>query len=165
MQLSIITAIDKNQVIGISNRLPWSLPADLIRFKRITWGKTIIMGHNTYKSIGHPLPGRKNIILSRDKLNIAGCLVYNNLELALDQHLDEKEIFIIGGQNLYQQTINRVHRLYLTIIHHQFDGDTFFPKWNHLEWEIIEQEEFIPDTQNKYNYTFQILKRKIEEMI
>jgi dihydrofolate reductase len=160
VQLSIITAIDKNQVIGISNRLPWSLPADLIRFKRITWGKPIIMGRNTYESIGRPLPGRKNIILSQNRRDYPGCFVYSSLEDALKQHSEEKEIFIIGGEKLYQQTITRVDRLYLTIIHHQFEGDTFFPKWNQGEWEIMEQEEFIPDTQNNYRYTFQILKRR-----
>ena len=160
MQLSIITAIDKNHVIGLGNRLPWSLPADLRRFKRITWGKPIIMGRNTYDSIGRPLPGRRNIILSRNQSYYPGCLVYSSLEKALELNHDEKEIFIIGGENLYRQTISMVNRLYLTIIHHQFEGDTYFPEWNASDWEIIEQEEFISDSQNPYSHTFQILKRK-----
>ena len=160
MQLSIITAIDENRVIGITNRLPWSLPADLLRFKRITWGKPIIMGRNTYESIGRPLPGRTNIILSRKKIEVPGCLVYNSLDEALQIHHDEKEVFIIGGANLYQQTIDRADRMYITIIQHQFAGDTYFPSWNYDDWEIIEQEECIPDSQNKFSYVFQTLKRR-----
>lgn len=161
MQLSIITAIDKNRVIGLRNRLPWSLPADLLRFKRLTWGKPIIMGRNTYDSIGRPLPGRKNIILSRNHSDYAGCFVYGDLQEALEHHKDEKEIFIIGGENLYRQTVPLANRLYLTIIHHQFEGDTYFPEWDSNDWEVIEQEEFIPDSQNPYSHTFQILKRKV----
>jgi dihydrofolate reductase len=157
VQLSIITAFDQNRVIGLQNRLPWSLPADLLRFKRLTWGKPIIMGRNTYESIGRPLPGRKNLILSRQFLEYPGCEVYSNLEEALAAHKDEKEIFIIGGENLYRQTLSRVDRLYLTLIHHQFEGDTYFPEWNYEDWEIIEQEEFVADSQNSYNYTFQTL--------
>ncbi len=160
MQLSIITAIDKNRVIGNGNRLPWSLPADLIRFKRITWGKPIIMGRNTYDSIGRPLPGRKNIILSRRNESVPGCLVFGSLLDAIENNQNEKEVFIIGGQKVYQQTISMVDRLYLTIIHHEFQGDTFFPEWSYDDWEILEQEEFIPDSHNKYSHTFQILKRK-----
>lgn len=159
VQLSIITAIDENRVIGIENRLPWSLPADLLRFKRITWGKPIIMGRNTYESIGRPLPGRTNIILSRQKIAIPGCFVYSTLEEALQNYSDEKEIFIIGGANLYQQTIAKVYRLYLTVIAHQFEGDTYFPSWNYDDWEILEQEECVPDSQNQFSYIFQTLQR------
>lgn len=160
MQLSIITAVDKNRVIGLGNRLPWVLPADLLRFKRITWGKPIIMGRNTFESIGRPLPGRKNIILSRTQANLQGCFVYSSLQEAIDSNLEEKEIFIIGGENLYRQTITFVDRLYLTLIHHEFKGDTYFPELDYSAWEIIEQEDFIPDSQNPYSHTFQILKRK-----
>jgi dihydrofolate reductase len=161
VQLSIITAIDKNRVIGMNNRLPWSLPADLLRFKRITWGKPVVMGRKTFVSIGKPLPGRKNIILSTNKLEYSGCFIYSSLQAAIDELQDEKEIFIIGGENLYRQTLVMAEKLYLTIIHHQFEGDSFFPEWNYADWEILEQEEFIPDGQNKYSHTFQILKRKI----
>lgn len=159
LQLSIITALDKNRLIGVDNRLPWRLPADLVRFKRITWGKPIIMGRCTYESIGRPLPGRTNIILSRSQSAIPDCLVYNNLEDALAAHQHEKEIFIIGGANLYQQTITRANRLYLTIIHHQFVGDTYFPAFDVNDFEVIEQEECIPDNQNQFSYVFQTLKR------
>lgn len=160
MQLSIITAYDINRVIGFQNKLPWSLPADLLRFKRVTWGKPIIMGRNTHESIGKPLPGRTNIILSHQNLEYPGCIVYHSLEDAISAHSEEKEIFIIGGANLYQQTIARADKLYLTVIHHQFEGDSYFPSWNYEEWEVIEQEECIPDSQNKFSYIFQTLKRK-----
>lgn len=159
MQLSIISALDINHVIGFNNQLPWSLPADLLRFKRITWGKPIIMGRNTYESIGRPLPGRTNIILSRQQKEYPGCIVSNSLEEILDQYREEKEIFIIGGANLYEQTIAIADRLYLTIIHHAFEGDTYFPQWKQEEWEIIEQEECIPDNQNQFSYIFQTLKK------
>lgn len=159
MQLSIITAFDINRVIGFKNQLPWSLPADLLRFKRITWGKPIIMGRNTYESIGKPLPGRTNIILSHQEKVYPGCVVFHSFEQAIETLLDEKEIFIIGGANLYEQTLSKVDRLYLTIINHEFRGDTYFPKLNFEEWEVIEQEECIPDNQNKFSYVFQTLKR------
>lgn len=159
VQLSIITALDINRVIGFDNRLPWVLPADLLRFKRITWGKPIVMGRKTHESIGRPLPGRTNIILTRHPQEYSGCLVYTSLEEVLETYQAEKEIFIIGGANLYEQTINLADRLYLTIINHQFEGDAYFPEWNKDEWEVLEQEECLPDGQNQFSYIFQTLKR------
>lgn len=159
MQLSLITAMAKNRVIGINNKLPWSLPADLLHFKRLTWGKTIIMGRSTFESIGRPLPGRTNIVLSRQAYQAPGCLVYHNIQEVLEHQKEEKEVFIIGGQNLYSQTLAYADRLYLTLIHHEFTGDTYFPEWNQDEWEVVEQEDFLPDAQNKYSYTFQSLRR------
>jgi dihydrofolate reductase len=160
VQLSIITALDQNRVIGINNRLPWYLPADLLRFKRMTWGKPIIMGRKTYESIGKPLPGRTNIILSRQEGAFPGCIVYPNLDKAIQAHQDEKEMFIIGGETVYRQALPIANRLYLTILHHQFAGDTFFPEWDYRDWDVIEQEEFIPDAQNSFSYTFQTLVRR-----
>lgn len=160
MQLSIITAMDKNRVIGNKNKLPWVLPADLLHFKHITWGKTILMGRRTFESIGRSLPGRKNIVLSRQDFTGPGCTVYCDLEKAIQDNTAEKEIFIIGGENLYRQTLQRVNRLYLTTIHHEFNGDAFFPEWDPSEWEIIEEEDFRPDANNQYHYTFQTLKRR-----
>jgi dihydrofolate reductase len=159
VQLSIITALGINRVIGIQNHLPWDLPADLLRFKRITWGKPIIMGRKTHESIGRALPGRTNIILSRQSQQYSGCVVYKNLEDILHDYANEKEIFIIGGANLYEQTLSLADRLYLTIINQEFEGDTYFPEWRQEDWELLEQEECIADGKNKFSYVFQTLKR------
>ncbi len=117
------------------------------------------MGRNTYESIGRPLPGRTNIILSRQQKEYPGCIVSHSLEDVLEQYQEEKEVFIIGGAKLYEQTISKADRLYLTIIHHEFKGDAFFPEWKQEEWEIIEQEECIPDNHNKFSYIFQTLRK------
>ncbi len=160
MFLSAIVAMSENRVIGKDNRLPWHLPADLIYFKKTTINKPILMGRKTYESIGRPLPQRKNIIITRDQNFIApGCQVFNSIDVALASLAEQEEVLIIGGATLYQQMLPRMQRIYLTIIHQQFEGDAFFPEFNMQEWREIERSDHEPDEKNKYPYSFTILDR------
>ncbi|MGM8216399.1 dihydrofolate reductase [Bacillaceae bacterium W0354] len=158
--LSVIVAMDENNVIGYQNDLPWHLPNDLKRFKRITTGHTIVMGRKTYESIGRPLPNRQNIIMTRDShFTAEGCTVIHSWE-ELNQYLNDEELFLIGGAELIKQAIPIVDRLYLTIIHHSFEGDTYFPNLNMDDWEVVEKVEGIVDEKNKYPHTFYTYDRK-----
>ena len=124
--------MSKNRVIGKDNDMPWHLSDDLKNFKKVTMGSTIIMGRLTYESIGKPLPKRKNIVLSR-KLKDPNLLVFDNLDNALSTLKDEREIFIIGGEDIYCQTVNRANKIYLTTINEELEGDKYFPKIKFLE--------------------------------
>src|SRR5579883_509563 len=161
MRLSAIVAISENRVMGKDNRLPWHLPADLKHFKEITVGKPILMGRKTYLSIGRPLPGRENVIVTRDKtFEAAGCRVFNTIQEALDYLLPYDEVFVIGGADLFKQLLPQIKLLYLTIIHEKMDGDTFFPEINQKEWREVESKDFLPDDKNQYRYSFITLERK-----
>lgn len=159
--LSLIVAMANNRVIGKDNKMPWHLPADLQYFKKVTLGKTIIMGRKTYDSIGRPLPGRQNVVVTRqDNLQISGCDVVNSLAAALA--MAAAEVVIIGGANLYAQALPLVDRMYVTFIEHDFSGDTFFPRWDHALWKEIEAEHHQADEKNRYPYrfvTFEKVKR------
>lgn len=156
MKISLIVAQSKNHVIGKNNKMPWHLPADLKNFKNITMGKPIIMGRRTFESIGKPLPGRRNIVISRDThLQIAGCDVFHSIEDALSSVKNESEVMIIGGANLYAQTISCAHTIYLTVIDAEFDGDTFFPALSD-GWVLQSEEKFSADEKNHYAYCFQV---------
>jgi len=160
MVISIIAAVSKNRVIGNENRLPWHLTEDLKHFKQITMGKPIIMGRKTYGSIGKPLPGRHNIIVTRDNTFYAeGCTVVHSLKDAIDAGNPAEEVMIIGGANIYEQALPLAHRLYLTLIHKEFEGDTFFPEWNEKEWNEIQRYDITTDETGSFNYSFVTLER------
>lgn len=161
MQISIIVALTDDLLIGGNNQLVWRLPADVQYFKRITLGKPIIMGRKTYESIGRPLPGRRNIVISRDKdLQLSGCEIYDSLDKTLAAVKDSPEVMIIGGAEIYKDALPITDIMYLTFIHHKFHGDTYFPPWNSDEWEEIEHRDCEPDEVNKYAYSFVTLRRK-----
>lgn len=158
----MIAALGKNRVIGNNNKMPWHLPADLQFFKKTTMGSPIIMGRKTYDSIGQPLPGRLNIVLSRNKnLLIDGCIVVSSLEEALKEALPENtdEVFIIGGAYLYNKSIENIDRLYLTLIDAKFIGDTFFPDYTLYNWKQIQKSNHSADDKNPYAYSFVTLER------
>ncbi|MCQ6275156.1 dihydrofolate reductase [Bacillus sp. V3B] len=160
--ISYIVAMDKNRVIGKNNQLPWYLPADLQFFKRVTMGHPIIMGRKTYESIGKPLPGRENIIVTRNQeYKVEGCTVIHSVE-ELTKFTEEKqeEVFVIGGAELFQVTFPNVDRLYITMIEHEFEGDTFFPEFNETDWNLISTEKGPKDEKNPYDYSFNIYERK-----
>lgn len=158
--ISIIVAVDENWVIGKKNGLPWRLPADLKHFKDLTTGHTVIMGRRTYDSIGKPLPNRTNIVISRNTdLDIPGCTVVKSTKEALELSPADSEIFIIGGAEVYNQFLPLTHRLCLTRIHHEFDGDIFFPKINLSDWSEVEKQDFQADEKNPYSYSFLILEK------
>ena len=160
MKLSAIVAVSNNMAIGVDNDLPWHMPADLGHFKQSTMGCPVIMGRKTYDSIGRPLPGRKNVVLTRsENLSLDGCIIVNNLEEALLQVKDASEVFIIGGQQLYQQALPIAKRLYLTHINAQFEGDTFFPDYSHIEWKQVSLDGHAADEKNNWSYQFEVLER------
>lgn len=152
--ISLIVAMDKNRLIGNNNQLPWHLPADLKHFKEITTGHPIIMGRKTYESIGKPLPNRKNIIITRQPdFNAQGCIVANSIEDAVKKAGNPEEIFIIGGTEIFKQSLDLADKIYLTEIHHSFDGDTYFPNLDN-KWKETERVTFNPDEKNLYPYSF-----------
>lgn len=162
-RLSILAAMASNRVIGRNNVLPWHLSADLKRFKALTMGQIIIMGRKTYESIGRPLPGRINIIISRQlDFAVAGATVTGSIEEALTTCLlyQEKEIFIIGGAEIYQQTLAYCHRLYLTEIQQEFEGDAFFPEFDRNDWYETVREKHVMEDGNGLAYYFVVLERK-----
>lgn len=160
--LSAILAMSENRVIGNHNQLPWHLPADLKHFKNITTGHPILMGRKTYESIGRPLPNRSNIILTRNcSLTIPGCQVVTSLREAIDcaRAENNKEIFIIGGAEVYKQLLPQTQRIYLTLVHHLFTGDAFFPELEMDEWKETERIDHNADENNAYPYSFIRLER------
>ncbi len=144
-----------NRVIGKDNKMPWHLPADLKHFKAVTMAKPIVMGRKTYESIGRPLPGRQNVIISR-KLDykIEGCEVVDSIDAAIELLSGIEEIMIIGGGFLYSQTIKLADKLYLTFIDLDVDGDTFFPAYENLNLTEIARENYLCDKKNPHNYQF-----------
>ena len=159
--ISFIVAMDKNNVIGKDNQLPWHLPQDLRFFKKVTMGHPIVMGRKTHESIGRALPGRENIILTRDQHYIAeGCTVIHSIE-ELERIAEQKndELFVIGGAEIFKELMSKVKKLYITYIDEEFEGDTFFPEINENEWKLIEKEKGPKDDKNIYDYYFMIYER------
>jgi dihydrofolate reductase len=137
--ITLIAACSENRVIGKAGKLIWHIPEDLKRFKKLTLGNPIVMGRKTFESIGKPLPGRTNIILTRDKnFKMEGCLVYNKISDILEI-FEKNNIFVIGGGEIYKQFLDKADRIELTLIHKNFDGDTYFPQIGG-EWEITHSE-------------------------
>lgn len=163
--ISFIVAMDKNRVIGNENKLPWHLPADLKFFKHVTMGHSIIMGRKTYDSIGSPLPGRENVIISRKKdYKAEGCKIIHSIsDIVKMESETEKELFVIGGAEIFSETFQIADRLYLTLIDEEFSGDTFFPPFDKNEWELISKDKGIKDEKNPYDYYFCVYDRKISK--
>jgi dihydrofolate reductase len=160
--ISMIAAVAENRVIGNKNTIPWHLPADFKYFKETTLGKTVVMGLNTFNSIGgKPLPGRKHIILSND-LNYkppADCMVARSIDEVVAMIKDVPEAFICGGASVYKQFLPLSQRLYLTYVHASPEGDTYFPEVNLAEWEEVSREDHKADPKNSFDYSFVVLER------
>jgi len=153
--ISLIAAMANNRVIGKDNQMPWHLPADLGHFKAVTLGKPVIMGRKTYESIGRPLPGRRNIIISRNSdYTVEGCETAVSLEDAMKMVKKVEELMIIGGGHLYSQAMPLADRLYLTFIDLKVDGDTLFPEFEHLNLTEVKREKHLKDEKNPYDYQF-----------
>lgn len=161
MIISLIWAMNDARVIGIENRLPWKLPADMQWFRRHTLGKPVIMGRSTFESFGaKPLPERLNIVVSQNNsYKPDGALVAGSLDDAIKQAGDVDEIMVIGGSSIYEQMLPRADRLYMTIVHADVKGDAWFPIFDRDAWQIIEEEHHESDERNPYDYSFYILKR------
>ncbi|MDQ0162784.1 dihydrofolate reductase [Bacillus alveayuensis] len=160
--ISFIFAMDRNRLIGQNNQLPWHLPADLKYFKNMTMGHKIVMGRKTFESIGRPLPGRENIVLSTNRhFHPEGCQVFYSMDefLTFANKHQEEEIFVIGGANIFEKLLPYADRLYITEIDEQFTGDTYFPPFNLEEWKKISSIEGTVDKKNIYPHRFVIYER------
>ena len=160
MKISLIAAIDNNRTIGIDNQLPWHLPADLMHFKQKTLGKPILMGRLTHESIGRPLPGRTNIILThQSEYKAPGCAVIHSLDAISTLNLTGAELMVIGGASIYAALIDQADILYLTLVDTSIQGDKYFPPWQPNAWNIQERIQRMPDEKNMYAMTFLTLVR------
>ena len=160
MIVSIIVAMDINRVIGKDNQLPWRLPRELQYVKKTTMGHPIILGRKNYESIGRPLPGRRNIILTRDEnFSAEGCEIAHSVEEVYKLCENEEEIFIFGGEQIYKLFLEDTDKLYVTVIHHEFEGDTFFPEIDWTKWKEIFVEQGITDEKNPYEYYYHVYDR------
>ncbi|QPL53909.1 type 3 dihydrofolate reductase [Vibrio navarrensis] len=159
MLISMIAAMAENRIIGKENQMPWHLPADFAWFKSCTMGKPVVMGRKTFESIGRPLPGRKNIVISRDTaLSIEGVSIVHSIEAALTEAGDSEEVMIIGGGSIYAECLPKADRLYLTFIDANVDGDTQFPEWGE-GWYESHREHYSADEKNRFAMDFVILER------
>jgi len=159
--IALVAAMGRNRVIGLGNRLPWHLPADMRHFRTLTLGKAILMGRKTYESIGKPLAGRTNIVVTQDRrFHPAGVQVAHSIDEALALTQDEREVMVIGGASFYGQLLPRARRLYLTQIDHAFEGDAFFPAWEPADWREAAREDHGADDANRYPYSFITLERR-----
>ena len=152
MIISLIAAMDRNRLIGADNGLPWHLPADFKHFKEVTMGKPVIMGRKTFESIGRPLPGRKNIVISRTGFEAEGIVAVSSIDKALEEVADVDEVMIIGGANIYAQMIDRADRMYLTLVDAKCEGDAWFPEFDESNWSLIKSEHYQSDEKNNYNF-------------
>lgn len=164
MIVSAIVAVAKNGVIGKGNQIPWYLPADLQYFKRTTLNHHIIMGRKSFLSIGRPLPHRTNVVVTRDPFFVAnGCSVARSIQEALEMAYDngDSEVFIIGGGQIYKDSLPFWDKLYLTEVDIEVpDGEVFFPALDYSEWTLISEDEYPADNKNEYDYTFKVFEKK-----
>lgn len=159
MKLSIIVATSLNNAIGKDNQLLWHLPADLKFFKTTTMGCPVVMGRKTFQSIGRTLPGRKNIVITRDSNfnsdKTFDIIVEPNLESAINHLQNEQEVFIIGGGEIYKQSLHLIDTIYKTIVNTTIEGDVYFPEIDMNQFELVWEEKHLADEKNKMDYTFQ----------
>jgi dihydrofolate reductase len=163
MLLSLVVAASTNNMIGKNNQLLWRLPNDTKFFKNTTWGMPVIMGRKTFESLGKPLAGRTNIVITRNTdWQAEGAHPVPNLEQALvaAAATDAKEAYIVGGGEIYAQSLPLANRVYLTRVHTVIDGDTTFPALNETEWDLLSQLDFTADDKHAYAYSFQVWQRK-----
>lgn len=158
--ISVIVAVAENGTIGDNNTLLWHITEDMKRFRQLTTGHPVVMGRKTYDSLGRPLPNRRNVVISRQDLAIEGCEVVHSLEEALALFQAEEEVFIIGGAQIYAEAMPVADRFYLTVVEHPYEGDTLFPAWNPLDWQLIEMERFEQGSAYPYPFRFETYERK-----
>lgn len=161
-KVAIIVAVAKDNVIGAGNTIPWYCPADLQYFKRTTMGSPVLMGRKTYQSLKiKPLPGRQNIIVTRDAgLAHEGCDVVTSIEQGLKLVENEKKLFIIGGADIYQQSLHFAHELYMTYVDVKVEGDRYFPDIDLSQWSQIQEQQYYADEKNPHNMTFKVFTRR-----
>jgi dihydrofolate reductase len=160
MIISLVAAIAENRVIGQGGKLPWHLPDDLRRFKRVTVDHTVIMGRKTFEEIGHPLANRRNVVVSRNPgFRPRGVTVVPSLDEALALGATEEEVFVVGGGEVYSQALPRADRLYLTVVHATPEGDAVFPVFDQQAWALVEEERHPADGRHPFAFTFRTYHR------
>ena len=156
--ISLVVAVSENNAIGKNNQLLWHLPNDLKFFKNTTWGGVVIMGRKTYESVNKPLPGRTNIVITKQvNWTSENVIVVNSIEAAIQKakDLNFKEIFIIGGGEIYKESISIADKIYLTKVHTTIEGDTYFPELQNDQWKMIANKDFYADEKHAFDYSFQ----------
>ena len=162
VKISAVVAMSENRVIGKGGQLPWRLPEDLKRFRILTTGHTVIMGRKTFESIGRPLPNRKNVVISRQPgFHSEGVVVVHSLDEALQSCGQESEVFVIGGGEIYRAALQKIQRIYLTLVHSQIDGDAYFPEFDESLFREVSREDCFDSAENQENlkYSFIVLDR------
>ena len=161
--ISLLVAASENNAIGKDGKLLWNLPNDLKYFKNLTWGMVVVMGRKTYEAIDKPLPGRVNVVITRktdwvrDGVQVAEDL---NKSLKLAEATNCKEIFIIGGGEIYTEFMSKADRIYMTRVHAELDGDTYFPTFTSDNWNLVSSKKYEADVKHKYSYTFEVWDKK-----
>ncbi len=158
--ISIIVAVAENGVIGDQNALLWHISEDLRRFKTLTSGHPVIMGRKTFESLGRPLPNRRNIVITRQQLEIPNCEVVHSLAEALALCPQEEEVFVIGGAQIYAEALPLADCFYLTRVEHAYTGDTSFPHWDEAEWQLVDSESFPCGEKYPYPFSFETYRRR-----
>lgn len=162
MIISLVVAAATNNGIGKEGKMPWHLPGDMKHFKNVTWGMPVVMGRKTFESLGKVLPGRKNIIITRQPdWKVPGTVAVKNIEDALfvARQTDANEVMVIGGGEIYKALFERAKRIYLTRVEAEPEADTFFPVIDHTHWHLVSQKNHEADEKNAYNYSFQTWER------
>jgi len=155
--ITLVAAMGRGRVIGANGQMPWHLPAEMKHFRRVTKGQVVVMGRKTFESIGEPLKGRVNMVMTRDQSYEApGCLVVHSIDEAMR---DDRPLFVIGGAELYRAFLPYADTMILTRIHHDFHGDTFFPAWDEAEWLLTTSEAHPQDDRNAYDFTIETYQR------
>jgi dihydrofolate reductase len=168
MIIALVLAVSENGVIGKDNALPWRLPADLRYFRKVTASYPLIMGRKTFDSVGRPLPGRRNIIITRQaNFQIPGCDVVHTLDEAIQlaQSTNAPQISIVGGAEIFRQALPLATRIYLTRIHAEFEGDAFFAIPDPEKWKEVSRDDHLADAENPYSYSFIVYERKLSPQI
>jgi len=163
MIITLVVAAANNNAIGKDNKLLWHLPNDMKYFKNVTWGMPVVMGRKTFEALGKPLAGRKNIVLTRqNNWKIEGTVAVKNFDDAvfLVEHMDAKEMMVIGGGEIYRSVLNRSDRIHITRVDAAFeDADTFFPSIDPAAWRLVSQKKYEADARHLYNYSFQVWEK------
>ncbi len=162
MTISLVVAAATNNGIGKDGTMPWHLPNDMKHFKNVTWGMPVVMGRKTFESLGKVLPGRKNIVITRQPgWEVAGTIAVPKIEDALfvAKQTDANEVMVIGGGEIYKTLFDRAKRIYLTRVEAEPEADTFFPALDPKEWHLMSQKDHEADSANAYNYSFQVWER------
>ncbi len=158
--ISVIVAVAENGTIGDKNSLLWHIKEDMKHFRTLTMGHPVVMGRKTYDSLGRPLPNRRNVVITRQRLTLEGCEVVHSLEVALSLFSPDEEVFVIGGAQIYREAMEVADRFYLTVVEHHYEGDTSFPVWDAERWQLVACERFERGEEYPHPFRFETYQRR-----